>query len=155
MSSYFWLLLVLVLSFIEITTINLTTIWFVISGVITLVLSFFIDSQIVLFGIFIVGGIILLITSKPLLKKYLNVKAVPTNLDRIIGLVGVVTDDIKDGDVGEIKVDGKRWSAISKEDLLVGEKVIVEKINGVKLVVRKEDILWIFYLFYLLLLFVW
>lgn len=141
MSSYVWLFLVLGLSVVEVLTVNLTTIWFVISAVVALILSFFIESQLVLFSIFIVGGIISLIIFKPLLKKYMNVKSVATNLDRTIGLVGVVTEDIKKGEVGEVKVDGKRWSAISKEDLLVGQKVIVEKIDGVKLIVRKGDVL--------------
>lgn len=141
MNSYGWLFIILMLSFIEVTTVNLTTIWFVASAVISLILSFFIDSHVILFSVFIIGGITLLITSRPLLKKYLNVKTVPTNLDRIIGLVGTVTEDIKNGDIGEVKVDGKKWSAVSKEDLLTGEKVIVKKINGVKLVVGKGDVL--------------
>lgn len=141
MDSYVWLILVLVLSIIEITTINLTTLWFIISGIVALVLSFFVTNELILLSVFIAGGVILLITTKPILKKYMKVKNVPTNLDRIIGLVGTVTEDITNGDIGEVKVDGKRWSAVSKEDLLTGEKVIVKKIDGVKLVVRREDVL--------------
>ena len=51
----------------------------------------------------------------------------------------VVTESIKKHTVGEVKVDGKRWSAISDVELEVGEEVIVQEINGVKLMVRKKE----------------
>lgn len=139
MNCYFWLAIVLFLGYIEISTTNLVTLWFVISGIITLVLSFFVNDLLILITVFILGGITLLVFFKPLLKNYMNVKSVPTNLDRIIGLTGVVTSDIKTDEIGEVKVDGKIWSAISETDLLIGDKVIVEKIDSVKLVVRKGE----------------
>ena len=52
---------------------------------------------------------------------------------------GVVTEEIKKNTVGEIKVDGKRWSAISDKKIGVGSTVKVLKIDGVKLVVEKES----------------
>ncbi len=140
MSSFGWLFIILILSFVEITTVNLTTVWFVVSGIISLCLSFVIESDIILFSIFIVGGILLLVITRPLINKYVKVKGVPTNLDRIIGSVGTVTEDIVDGNIGEVKVDGKRWSAVSKDNLLKEEKVIVNEINGVKLIVRRRDV---------------
>lgn len=149
MNCYFWLAIVLFLGYIEISTTNLVTLWFVISGIITLVLSFFVNDLLILITVFILGGITLLVFFKPLLKNYMNVKSVPTNLDRIIGLTGVVTSDIKTDEIGEVKVDGKIWSAISETDLLIGDKVIVEKIDSVKLVVRKGEKKWVFYLYYL------
>lgn len=139
MENWIWLFLVLALSMIEITTINLVTIWFIISALVALVLSFFITNQTILFAIFAILGIVLMITTRPLLKKYLISKKEATNLDRVIGLVGVVTEEINDGEIGEVKVDGKRWSATSKENIKCKEKVIIEDINGVKLIVRKED----------------
>ena len=54
-------------------------------------------------------------------------------------MTGIVTEEIKKNSIGEIKVDGKRWSAISNMKILVGENVKVLKIDGVKLIVEKEN----------------
>ena len=64
---------------------------------------------------------------------------VATNLDRVIGMDAVVTEDILKHEVGEVKVDGKKWSAISKEEFKKGDIVSVKKIEGVKLIVTKKE----------------
>ena len=61
------------------------------------------------------------------------------NLDRIIGMDGIVTEEIKKNIVGEVKVDGKLWSAVADETIPVDTVVKVEKIDGVKLVVKNDD----------------
>ena len=69
MDWIFWLILVIVLTIIELATVNLLTVWFVISGIVALFLSFFIDNVAVVSTIFAVLGIFLLFTTRPLLKK--------------------------------------------------------------------------------------
>lgn len=135
----FWIITIIFLIFLEAISINLVSIWFVISGIVALILSFFIDSFIIQFSVFVILGIILLITTKPVLKKYINVSKEKTNLDRVVGMKGVVTLDIKPLSVGEVKVDGKRWSAISDKEIKEGEIIEVLKIEGVKLIVKKEE----------------
>lgn len=139
MDWIFWLILVIVLTIIEVATVNLLTIWFVISGIVALILSFFIEDVAIVSTIFAVLGIILLITTRPILKKYLPTQRERTNIDRVIGMKGLVTEEIKKNVIGEVKVDGKKWSAISNKKIEVGEEVIVDAIEGVKLVVRKGD----------------
>lgn len=139
MDWIFWLILVIVLTIIELATVNLLTVWFVISGIVALFLSFFIDNVAIVSTIFAVLGILLLFTTRPLLKRYLPTQKERTNLDRIVGKVGVVTEEIKKNQIGEVKVDGKKWSAISNKKLNVGTEVIIDAIDGVKLIVRKED----------------
>ena len=51
---------------------------------------------------------------------------------------GIVTEKISKNNPGEVKVDGKRWSAISTEKINVNDEVLIEAIDGVKLKVRKE-----------------
>lgn len=133
---YMWLGIVILLSIVEVMTVNLVTIWFVISGLLALVISLFIDNLILQFGVFVIVGIILLIFTR----KFISTKLVShekTNLDRIIGMKGVVTEDIEELVVGEVKVDGKRWSAISTDTLKKGDIVKILKIDGVKLVVER------------------
>lgn len=139
MDWIFWLILVIVLTIVELATVNLLSVWFVISGIVAMILSFFIDDVAIVSTVFALLGILLLFTTRPLLKKYLPTQRVRTNADRIIGMSGVVTEEIKKNSVGEVKVDGKKWSAISNSKIPVGSEVIIEAIDGVKVVVRKGE----------------
>lgn len=135
---YIWLGIVIILGFIEVITINLVTIWFVISGLIALACSFIIDSFIIQFSIFVILGLILMLATRKSLKKVL-IPNEKTNLDRIIGTKGHVTDTIEKDGVGEVKVDGKKWSAIADETIEAGSIVKILAINGVKLKVEKWE----------------
>ena len=139
MNWIFWLILEIVLSFVEIATVNLVSIWFVASGIVAMVLSFIIEDTATVTTIFILLGILLLIISRPIVNKLRSKDNEKTNLDRIIGERAIVTEDIKKNEVGEVKVDGKRWSAISKDICLVNDTVKILKIDGVKLIVEKES----------------
>lgn len=139
MNWIFWLVLVIVLSFVEIATVSLVSIWFVASGIAAMILSFFIEDTAIITTIFILLGIFLLVISRPIVNKLRSKDNEKTNLDRIIGETAIVTEDIKKNVVGEVKVDGKRWSAVSKEKCLKGDTVKVLKIDGVKLIVEKES----------------
>ena len=135
---YFWLVLIIILSIIEALTINLVTIWFIISGTFALITSFIFDSFLVQFAIFVVLGVILMLLTREKLEEKL-VKKEKTNLDRIVGMKGVVTEEIDDMTIGEVKVDGKHWSATSSTKLPVGEKVKILKIKGVKVEVERWE----------------
>ena len=139
MNWIFWLVLVIVLSFVEIATVSLVSIWFVASGIVAMILSFFIEDTAIITTIFILLGMFLLVISRPIVNKLRSKDNEKTNLDRIIGETAIVTEDIKKNVVGEVKVDGKRWSAVSKEKCLKGDTVKVLKIDGVKLIVEKES----------------
>lgn len=139
MNWIFWLVLVIVLSFVEIATVSLVSIWFVASGIVAMILSFFIEDTAIITTIFILLGIFLLVISRPIVNKLRSKDNEKTNLDRIIGETAIVTEDIKKNVVGKVKVDGKRWSAVSKEKCLKGDTVKVLKIDGVKLIVEKES----------------
>ena len=135
---WIWLGIVICLALIEILTINLTTIWFVASGLISLVISIFIDNYILEFSVFVIGGVLLLVFTR----SYLTTKFssnIKTNLDRVIGMEGIVTSPIDKNIVGEVKVDGKRWSATSNKKIMVDSTVRVLEIDGVKLKVEEVD----------------
>lgn len=134
---YVWLTVVIFLTFIEVTTVNLVTIWFIASGIVSLILSFMIDNFVVELAVFVILGIFLLITTRPILNKYIKPKNVKTNLDRIIGMEGIVTEEISKHDLGEVKVDGKKWTAMSEEIIKKGETVRIIDIQGVKVKVKK------------------
>lgn len=131
-----WLIIVVFLGFLEAITVNLVSIWFVASGIAAMIVSFFTDNFMIQFGVFVILGVILMITTRKSLTK-MFVRSEKTNLDRIIGTKGKVTETIPKDGIGEVKADGKRWSAISDTEIEEGSIVKILKIDGVKLKVEK------------------
>lgn len=134
-----WLIVIIILTILEAATVNLVSIWFIASGLISLIISFFNNSLYLQFGIFVGIGILLMVITKPILTKKLVRKDIKTNLDRVINMEGVVTEEISKLKIGEVQVDGKKWSAIADSKIEVGTTVIVDSIDGVKLRVRKGE----------------
>ena len=132
-----WLVVVVLLAIIEASTVNLVSIWFVISGLVALIVSLFTEAFYIQFGVFVLLGIILLVITKPAMNKMLKEKETKLNLERIIGMEGIVTEEIEKNKIGEVKVDGKLWSAISDVKIPVNSVVKAVSIEGVKLVVEK------------------
>lgn len=135
-----WLIVVILLAIIEFATVNLVSIWFVLSGIVAMIVSLFTDLFYIQFGVFVLLGILLMLVTKPALNKMIKENKTKLNLERIIGMEGVVTEQIEKNKVGEVKVDGKLWSAIGNVKIPVDGVVKVKAIDGVKLVVEKVKI---------------
>ena len=133
---YIWFTIALVLGIIEISTCNLVSIWFVISALVAMLTTFITDSLYIQIAVFVILGIVLIPISKKIYKR-IKSNNEKTNFDRIIGMKGIVTEDITKDNIGEVKVDGKRWSAYSDTNISVGEPVKVLSINSVKIKVEK------------------
>ena len=136
---WIWLGIVIALIFIELLTVNLVTVWYIASGIVTLVLSVFIDSFFVQFLVFVILGTILLVTTREYLVKLIGSKKEKTNLDRVVGMNAIVTEEIKKNMPGEVKVDGKRWTAVANKKIKVDSTVKVLEIEGVKLKVEEVE----------------
>lgn len=136
-----WLIIFLILIIIEATTVNLVSVWFAIGALVSTFVSLAIDDTMIQLIVFVLVSTISLLLTKKFVNKIKDREVSPTNLDRIIGSTGIVTEDINPYDIGEVKVDGKRWSAISKEEIKSGSKVEILAIDGVKLQVKlkKEE----------------
>jgi membrane protein implicated in regulation of membrane protease activity len=122
-------------------TAQLVSIWFVfgsITGLIAAICGAPIILQVI---IFVLVTIITLIATRPIVKKKLNTKVQPTNADRCIGQDGVVIEEINNlAPSGQVKADGKIWTARSFDQSVIpnGTVVTVEKIDGVKLIVKTK-----------------
>ena len=132
-----WLVIFIVLVIIELLTINLVTIWFAIAAVFALLVDIITRNTMLEIIVFILSSFLLLLLTKPLIKKIKVKKVEATNLDMVINKVGIVTEDIKQDKIGEVKVLGKRWSAYSNTEIKKDEKVKILSIDGVKLKVEK------------------
>jgi len=124
---------------VECMTVNLVTIWYIASAILALISSFIIDNFLIQFGIFAIVGTLLLITTRTTLKKLLKEKKERTNLDRIIGMKGIVTEEITKNRTGEVKVDGKYWTAVAEETIPVDTTVKILEINSTKLKVERME----------------
>ncbi len=137
--TFTWLVLFIVLVFIELVTVNLVTIWFAIGALASFLISVFSDNTSWQIGVFVVVSFIALLLTKSIVNKIKNKQIIPTNLDRVIGEVGIVTESISLLKIGEVKVDGKRWSAVSDTEIKLNEKVKILAIDGVKLKCQRVE----------------
>ena len=134
-----WLLLFVVLIIIELLTVNLTTIWFAFGSLVAYILSFFVSDIMIQTIIFLVSSIILLIFTRPIVKKFLLNKEVKTNADMLIGKTCVVTKEITKNETGEVKVNGQYWSAKANKKTKAGSEAKILSIEGVKLIVKEKE----------------
>ena len=136
--SLIWVIAFLGLLLVEFLTVGLVSIWFAVGALAALITSFITESVLIQTIVFVVASIVTLFVTQPLIKKFKVTKFEPTNSDRVIGKTGEVTKEIKPNEYGEVVVFGTEWLAASDKKQAVGTKVVVEKIEGNKLIVRKE-----------------
>ena len=135
----FWLIVAGLSFVIESFTVGFLVFWFGIGALIALVSSFFIDNLIIQAAIFVVSSSILIVLTKPLVKKFIkNTKTVPTNVYSLLDKEGLVLEDIDSVQgTGKVKVKGELWSATADIDIPKNSKIKVVSVNGVKLKVEK------------------
>jgi len=133
-----WLVTAIVLAIIEAATVNLVTIWFIASALVSLLLAYLEVDTSIQIAVFVLLGVELLVLTKKPLEKLLKKTKQKTNADRVLDMTGIVTESIEEDKPGEVKVDGKKWTAISTQSIKEGSKVKILKIDGVKLVVEEE-----------------
>lgn len=136
-----WLIAIVVFLVVEAATAGLTCIWLAIGALAALIASMFgaaIWLQVLWF--FVVTFIALYLT-RPLVKKFMNSDIHPTNADMVIGMTAAVIEDIDNiAESGAVSVFGKVWTARTVNDEVVhaGSLVLVERIEGVKLMVLPQ-----------------
>ena len=137
--SLVWVIAFLGLLLVEFLTVGLVCIWFALGALAALVASFITESVLVQTVVFVVVSIISLIISKPLVKKFKINNFEPTNSDRVIGKTAKVTKEIKPDSYGEVVIFGTYWLAASEKKQKIGSLVVVEKIDGNKLIVKEVE----------------
>jgi membrane protein implicated in regulation of membrane protease activity len=134
-----WAVAIVVFGVFEAVTAQLVSIWFVLGSIAALISAFFGASFTVQVIIFTVVTILALVITRPLVKKYIHPHKEHTNADKVLDQIGVVTQDIDNINAkGQVKVDGKTWTARAVDNNLIpsGSEVKIEKIEGVKLIVK-------------------
>ena len=134
-----WVAVTIICVVIESLTLALTTIWFGISAFVMVFLAFTPLPFVAQVFIFVALAMVLLIFTRPIVKKKLSQKQIATNYERIIGQIAVVTKKITAIDKGSVKINGMEWTAAVKEDIVLekGSKCIIEEIAGVTAYVKQ------------------
>mgnify|MGYP001140888662 FL=1 len=136
-----WLILCGAFLLIEIFNISFLLIWPGIGSFFAFIASVLGAPIEIQLAVFAISTTIMIIFMKPLTKKlFKNKDNTKMNNDAMIGKKGVVIKEINSTeDVGQVKVAGELWSAITLNDekIKINEIVEVTKVDGVKLVVTK------------------
>lgn len=136
-----WLVAAVIFGLIEAGTVALVSVWMAIAAILAAVaaaLNLGITTQVL---VFLFATIVLLVLTAPLTKKFRAKGIIFTNADRLFGQEAVVLTPIDPiENHGTVKVLGQVWSASGKngETFSEGETVIVENIEGVRVVVGKK-----------------
>ena len=129
----------LVFGVLEAATVNMVSIWFV-GGALAALIADVIGAQFtVQIAVFFVVSGVLMACLLPIVRKHINVKKVPTNLDRMIGKEAIITEEVDNlRETGALKVDGKEWSvrSVCGENIQPGVRVRIVRIEGVRLFVE-------------------
>ncbi len=133
-----WLIIAGLFFIGEIITVGFLVFWFGVGALLAMITSFFTSNVIIQTTVFIISSTILLLVTKPFVKKFVDVKSTKTNAFSIIGKKALVIKEINSHSVGQIKINGEVWSAEAENDETIteGSEVEIVKINGVKTIVK-------------------
>ena len=143
MEPMYWLLIFVVLLVIEILTMGLTTIWFAGGALAAFVVGILGLGTMVQIIVFVIVSLVLLFLTRPYAVKYFNKDRKKTNAESLIGQQAVVTEEINTLQAkGVVVVNGLEWSARTRESngcIPKDSIVVIEEIQGVKLIVRQKE----------------
>ena len=135
--SRLFLLVILVAG--EAITVGLTFIWFAVGamgGLLTAVLGGEIWLQVV---VFLLLSAVTLILVRPAAAKLLTPGISPTNADRVLSQIALVTEEIDNiAETGQVKLFGQVWTARSENGDVIPtqSRVRILRIEGVKVFVK-------------------
>lgn len=136
-----WTIVLIAALIVEGASFALVAIWFAAGALGALIAAGLGAPFIVQLIIFVALAAIMLIFTRPLLKKLFPNKFIPTNSELEVGKTAVVIEAIDNAaGKGRVKLGGVNWAAISEnsEDIPVDEVVVVKEIRSAKVVVARS-----------------
>ncbi len=140
MSLWTWLVLIVFFVIAEACTVVLVSIWFAGGSLVGLILAaLHAPWWVQIIGALLVSGVLIYFT-RPIAMKHFNRNRVKTNISTLVGKQAIVTEVIDNlQSTGQVIVNGQEWSARNAADDTVipeGAVVVIEKVSGVKLMVK-------------------
>lgn len=140
-----WIILAATFAVLEIATMAFVSLYFALGSAAAAIVAAFdggLEWQLLAFA---VTGVLLMVATRPLLKRRLESPDVHTNVDRLVGKGGIVTITIdNDLNTGQIRVGTEYWTARWPENevgapIPVDTRVEVLAVEGVTARVRPRD----------------
>lgn len=135
----FWAVLTVALVGVEFATVQFVSVWFAAGSIVAFISSLFgieFYWQVILF---VAVSLILLIATRPLVKRFLKRPIIKTNADSLISKECVVIEEISNTKgTGRVHVEGLDWAAKSlnmEKVYPVNATCLIKEIQGVTLVV--------------------
>ena len=141
MEQYDWILwvgLMVVFGILELSTVNLVSIWFVAGSLVAMIAALSGASLWVQIILCLVTAGILLAFLQPFVRKFVSPKKTATNADMVLGREAYLTEEVDNiRGTGSLKLDGKEWTVRSVDQSLLpaGTLVKIVRLEGVKLYV--------------------
>lgn len=138
---WLWLAVTALSVFVEAATWALVSVWFA-AGALCATFAAYAGATLTVQLLLFVGvSIAACLAVRPLARRFVATRVVPTNADRILGRQAKVTEAIDNAAAtGAVYADGKIWTARSADGQAIpaGALVEVERMEGVKLIVRQR-----------------
>lgn len=139
----YWLIALVVFLVIEAATLGLATIWFAGGALVALIAAMCGAGLGIQVASFLVVSLVLLFFTRPLAVRFLNKDTLKTNVDRVVGMEGVVTEEISNlAGTGRVSLEGNMWTARTENEggtIPVDAVVTVLRVEGVKLIVKVKE----------------
>ena len=142
-AAIFWFGLTVVLLIAEAATVTVISLWFAAGSLAAMATALLGGALWVQILVFLLVSAAALTALRPLVRKHLTPKLTATNIDSVIGSVGIVTVSIDNiAAAGQIKLNGMEWTARSTSGVPIeaGTNVRVDKIEGVKVFVSPAEV---------------
>ncbi|MDD3364522.1 MAG: NfeD family protein [Syntrophomonas sp.] len=142
MSAVQWILVAVLCGAVEIFTSGFWFLWLALAALlvaagvsVTLLVS--LPGQLLVFALI---TLVFVVFTRPLVLKLVKSNDTLSNVNALIGQHGISTTSISPLHYGQVKVNGEIWTAVAAEEIEIDVRIVVDAIDGVKLVVKKSVI---------------
>ena len=96
------------------------------------------DSWLVAVIVTAVLCLVYLTIARKYIRRWVQIRMTPTNVDAVIGRSGVVVKDIARNTPGRVRVGTEEWRASAEEEITEGAEITITGVRGTTLIVTKN-----------------
>lgn len=141
-AAIIWLGLTVAFLIAEAATVTVISLWFAAGALAAMAMALAGGAVWMQAVTFLVVSAAALTALRPLVRKYLTPRLTATNIDSVIGAIGIVSVSIDNiSAAGQVKLNGMDWTARSSsgDPIPAGTRVKVDRIEGVKVFVSPAE----------------
>ena len=133
-----WIGLIVIFLIVEGLTAGLVTIWFAVGALAALIAAMFHAPLWLQLVWFFAVSIAAFAVTRPLVKKRMTARRVPTNADINVGRKAQVLVEVTPDVTGRVRLDGVDWNARSEQTIPAGSLCVVLSVDGATLTLRPD-----------------